>query len=224
MAILKAHNSFLRANGKILDKVKSSNIYQLNIDRFNDSTLYDGEIYWLATDNDHITKFDDYINISFSNFQLLFKLPLEQFNIDYSKTICFEYELEFPIINFCYGILWSDDSDDYTLGYTIGSNIYFTNSGIVIPNGNYTLYKGQYGGRWGRTLRFGNMPHAQNRQKIKLIMYPNGKVDVYIDDELCITADSYGIQIYKVFMISNGANEARYCNAKLYAYSISYIE
>lgn len=217
MAILKAHNSFLRANGKLLKSKDSKLPYELNINNFDASTLTDGILTWRS--NAIITNEGNAIKIRydsssgskyFATTNLLDLIDIE------NKYYTIEYDISLPNVSVNYaGIASSFAGNVASL-----CNTPYCNAGMI-------FYLSSYTGFWtnaslnyssGMFLRYKLSSSMPKNVKIKFNPVSLHAI-IYIDGSK--TFECYLPTMDQFYItINNGSNEAKNCSAYLYSLKI----
>ena len=193
-------------------------IYELNINDFDISTLKDRDVNWsyqpgTLNPTSYITKENNLLKIHYPNSGSIFpQCPIQQFSIDYSKKVIFEFVAEIPHVNYNYiGVTHC------SICYRSDIKIWGTTTGSTFYNG--CSYQGS-AGDWSLYT----LPTITQPFKCKVIVdYQNNTYELSVNDVKYIFTHSHNYDIKEsYFGLNNGSNEANNCDVLLHSLKIYY--
>lgn len=201
--------------------------YILSIDDFNITTLNDNGVQWFCNNKNNLSKTSDYLQLNANgNISWLYLVPYYYVDSLFNK-LTIEFEVEFTNSNWFYARLYGRTleygQEYFVSAYENGLN---NNSYMVTSTTDVNLYRGDFDvsfGTYGK--RYNQAPYISNQKnKVKFIVGIDKKIEIYINDELCldyIFPLDLSYVLNSALSFDNGANEGIGL-IKLYSLKIEY--
>lgn len=203
--IYKGTGGIYKGRGLYKDGADSVNIYKLNVDNFDISTLKDGDVQWFFYNNDYceLTKIGDVLKVvcQSSGEPRQFNCSLSQFNI----TSYFELEIELDVQtnDKCYFGL------DTIAGSCTGNGLFDGVTGWIYGLSNYTIYSGNIieSGDWSRIGNTG--VNSFTNIKFKLFVELPNKFTLFFND-IKIVEGYFNFAYQKAITFNNGIGRSEF--------------